>query len=368
MDIYGIFEYVTLLLAALIIAGALAVPIINVLYRLKVVRKIEVDFSTLIESRKEKFGTPIMGGLIIIIPVLFTNLLLNFNEETSIPLLIFLAAALLGGLDDLLNIFGKSKRKKRSWKRIVTLIKVHKQFFVRLRYLLFFPWYLYKSFVNTFESNPGKGLLANEKLTVQIIIGVILGVWIYGKFAGALWIPFFGTFNIGWLIVPFVIFTLLAMINSVNISDGMDGLAAGMLLAAFAGFFIIAVDQGRPDLAFLISTVVGALFAYLYFNIPPARIQFGDIGSYSMGAMLAAVAFALNVPLLLLIMGAPFVVEVSSSIIQAIARRIFGRRLLEMAPLHHHFEMLGWSEEKVVMRAWLLSCIATIMGLWVYFY
>ena len=159
----------------------------------------------------------------------------------------------------------------------------------------------------------------------------------------------------------------------------MDGLAAGMLLPSFTALFIIAFYQevyfklenginiDITPFSLLTVSVIGSLITYLYFNIPPARFQMGDVGSLALGALLATIAFALRVPMLLLIIGAPFVAEVSSSLIQAISRRVLGRRIFKMAPLHHHFEMIGWSEEKVTMRAWLLSAVCAVLGLLVYF-
>ncbi|MEI7578785.1 MAG: phospho-N-acetylmuramoyl-pentapeptide-transferase [bacterium] len=362
-----IFDMISMILISFLLAASIAVPIINLLYRLNILRHIKVDFSTIIEKRKIKIGTPIMGGLIIIFPVILINHLTNFNIDTKIPLLIFFTATFLGGLDDLLNIFGK-KRKRKSLSRIILLIKVHKNPLVRIKYLLLLPWYLYSNVINAFESNPGSGLFGSERLFIQIILGFLLGMWTYFRTGGELWIPFIGTINIGLWIIPFAEIALLGMTNAVNFSDGLDGLSSGMLLSAFLGFSIVAYLTGFFEISLLTSTVIGGLVAYLYFNIPPARVQMGDTGSFGLGALLAVVAFAINKPILLLIIGLPFVIEISSTIIQSLARRVLGRRIFKMAPLHHHLEMLGWSEEKVVMRFWILSSVCMIIGLWIAFF
>jgi len=358
------FIYLSYIVSTIALALILAVPVITMLYKLKIVRFATSDFSTIIEDRKDKVGTPIMGGLIFIIPVIIINYLFNFNYYTAIPLLIFTVSAGLGGLDDILNIYGK-KRKKRKFSRILKLIKVHKSILFRIKHILLLPWHLYSNFVNAFESNPGKGLLGSEKFIVQIILGIVLGIWLYLQDGGLLWFPFIGDIHIGYFIVPFSIFAILGMTNAVNFSDGMDGLAAGMLLMTVVGLVIMSLSLGTKELGFLSSTLAGGLITYLYFNIPPARVQMGDVGSFAMGSMITVIALAMNRAMILPLIGFPFVVEVSSTIIQSIGRRLLGRRIFKMAPLHHHFEMLGWSEEKVVMRFWIFSIISVVIGLWV---
>jgi len=357
-------NYFSYILLSVIASIAVAPMVIKFLYRFKITRNIEVDFSTIIESRKDKLGTPIMGGLIVIFPVILLNMLFNLSNSTLVLVLIFFLTAVIGGFDDILNIYGK-KRRNRSVKRIIKLIKVHKYMLVRIKYFILLPWYIYKSFINMFESNPGKGLMGHEKFFLQILVGGILGTWIYIKYGGFLWLPFVSGIDLGILIIPFVIFSLLGMTNAVNFTDGLDGLSSGLLLIAFLGFTMLSGITMVEEVGILTSTVVGALITYMYFNIPPARVQFGDVGSFSLGALLTAVAFALQRSMLLPIIGFPFVVEVVSTIIQSVSRRIFGRRIFRMAPIHHHFEMKGWSEEKVVMRFWLFGILCVFIGLWV---
>jgi phospho-N-acetylmuramoyl-pentapeptide-transferase len=360
------YNLVTFMLISTIFAGIVAVPIINILYYFKVTRKIEVDFSTLIEDRKTKYGTPIMGGLIFILTILLVNYIFNFNIFTRIPLNILVISALLGAVDDLLNIFG-NPRKFRNLDRTLKLIKVHRSIWVRLLHIIMLPWTLYVTIGHMFESNPGTGLRAHEKLLVQAIIGFVLGLWVFNLFGGFLWIPLLGTFNIGYFIIPFAMFTFVAMVNAVNITDGMDGLAAGIVLIDLMGFMMIAYITSLYSTAFLAISAAGALTTYLYFNISPARVQMGDTGSFALGALLTVIAFSVGKPVLLLFIGLPFILEIGSTVIQSISRRLFGRRIFQMAPLHHHFEMIGWREDKVVIRFWLFAVACSLIGLWVSF-
>jgi phospho-N-acetylmuramoyl-pentapeptide-transferase len=367
----------SLLINSIIISLIISFPIISILYRYKITRRDDSDFSNLIEKRKLKVGTPIMGGLIVVITIVILNLLHSRDVNNSlsgsvkIPLIIFLISAGLGALDDVLNIYGK-ERKVRRIGRVLMLIKVHKSTFKRVIYALLLPWLLYKRFFYLLGSNPGKGIQAHEKILIQSLCGLILAYWlIWGtgwNMATEVWLPFFKYVDIGiWLMIPFVVLAVLVTTNAVNLTDGMDGLAAGLLISAFGAFGIIAYQQTDATVLMLCVTAVGSLITYLYFNIPPARFQMGDVGSLALGTLLVTIAFALRVPFLLLIIGLPFLLEFASSFIQAIARRFLGRRIFKMAPLHHHLELIGWSEEKVVMRAWIFGILCSIIGLWVYF-
>jgi phospho-N-acetylmuramoyl-pentapeptide-transferase len=291
----------------------------------------------------------------------------NLNQYTTIILLSFAAMAMLGAIDDILNIYGKP-RKFRTFERTLKLVRIHRVIWKRVAYFFTLPWVAYQSAIHVFESNPGSGLRAHEKVLVQTFVGLIFGYWIY-KFMGSMfWLPFVGSIDIGWLIIPFAAFTFVSTTNAVNISDGLDGLSSGMMAIALSGFMVIAFLIGKFEMTLLIATVVGALVTYLYFNIPPARIQLGDTGAFALGAFLAMAGFGIGKPLLIPVIGFLFVVEVGSTILQSFSRRIFGRRILQMAPLHHHFEMIGWKEEKVVMRFWIATIICTIIGLWLSFF
>ncbi len=352
----------------------IAFPIIALLYKFNITRRMTVDFTTLIEKRNLKIGVPIMGGLIVIVTVLFVNIVLNpyrDNKGMILMLSIFVISALLGGFDDVLNIYGK-ERKQRSLSRTLTLIKVHKSFRKRIILIITFPWEVYKRFFFILGSNPGKGIQAHEKILVQSIAGLLLGVGLFSYASrtnpGELWIPILNSsIDIGILIIPFAWITVLLMTNAVNLADGMDGLSASELFASFLGFLIIAILKEDLRSAFLIASVIGSLVTYLYFNIPPARFQMGDVGSLSLGALLAAIGFMVGEPLMLLVISFPFVVTLASSVMQGLGRRLLGRRIFRMAPIHYHFQMSKeWSEEKVVMRFALFSLACAIFGIWVF--
>jgi len=310
-----------------------------------------------------------MGGLIIFGSVIILNLLFNLNGSTKVPLLVFSISALLGAIDDILNIYGTA-RKIKPLNRINKLIKVHANKLVRIWYVLTYPWQLYKLFFHMLGSNPGKGLHPHEKILINSVAGIAVFLWTYylahWPDPSNLYFPLGIRIDIGILIFPFVVLTVLVVTNAVNLTDGLDGLSAGLLLPAFLAFMCIALLKQDPSMAIICATAIGGLMAYLYFNIPPARIQMGDIGSLSLGTLLAVVALELRVPFLLLIIGFPFIIEFMSSLIQGVARRMIGRRVLLMAPLHHHFELLGWKEEKVVMRFWLLGFFCAFLGIWLY--
>jgi len=341
----------------------------------KITRRMTVDFTTLIEKRNLKIGVPIMGGLIIIITVTILNLLFNpfrFNNGMYLMLFIFILSALLGGFDDVLNIYGKDRSKPRSISMTLKLIRVHKSLKKRIWLVITFPWEVYKNFFYILGSNPGKGIQAHEKIIVQSIAGLLLGISLYSFSSrimpGLIWIPIINiTVNIGIFIIPFAWLTVLLMTNAVNLADGMDGLAANQLIFSFFGFLVIAIVKQDIRIIFLTATIIGALITYLYFNIPPARFQMGDVGSLALGTLLAAVAFILGEPLILLIIALPFAITLISVVIQGLGRRILGRRVFAMAPIHYHFQMrYGWSEEKVVMRFTLLSMVCMLVGLWIY--
>jgi len=375
-----IFSSVTALLG--LACSALIAPLlIKFLYKKKIVRHHEVDFSAIISGRDHKSGTPIMGGLLIIFAILmgvvifyiyelFLRDILAIQVEfiPNIMDLLFVGIstglmATLGGLDDLLNIFGV-KRTLRTVEKQLRLAKIHRNILKRLYYWLTLPITAYKNIWYALGSYPGKGIHAGEKTIVQLIAGLILGVYVFMKSVGSfIWIPVLGQVNLGWLVILFIALVILSMSNAVNISDGMDGLAAGSMIPGFFVFIILAIVEHNVTVLLLDSLSLGALLTYLYFNVKPARIEMGDVGSLFLGTLFAAQAILLNKVILLPIVGFVFVAEVGSSAIQGVYRRLTGRRLFKMAPLHYHFQILGWSEEKVVMRFWIVSFVCALVGL-----
>lgn len=356
---------ISYILISFLVSMLWAPLLISFLFKFGILRSDKEDFSSVVGERYLKAGTPIMGGLLIIVTTVLLTLFLNFNEYTLIPILLFLLAAIVGGLDDILNIKGK-KRTVKTVSKQLKLAKVHKDPIQRLKNLITLPWSVYMNIWYALGSYPGSGIHAGEKIIAELVIGGIGAYWIYSVLGmSTIWIPGLGVIDLLWLMPIFVIFTIISMTNAVNISDGMDGLSSGMLIPIYLLFCIIAVMDGNTAVAILTATVTGSLVAYLYFNIKPARFQMGDVGTLALGTLLGVIAFQLDKVALLPIAGFMFMIEIGSSLVQGIYRKVFGRRLLKMAPLHLHFQIKGWSEEKVVMRFWLFSWVAALFGLWI---
>jgi phospho-N-acetylmuramoyl-pentapeptide-transferase len=195
------------------------------------------------------------------------------------------------------------------------------------------------------------------------VMGRVLGWFFYSRLgATSIDIPFLGVLVLGWGIVPLFAFAVVATSNAVNISDGLDGLAGGLLSVSYLAFGIIALFQTQFFLAGFCFTVVGALLSYLWFNIYPARFFMGDVGSFALGTSLGVVAMLTNTLFLLPIIGMVFVAEAGSSLIQIISKKLFHKRVFVSAPIHQHLEASGWPETKVTMRFWIISVVAAFMG------
>jgi phospho-N-acetylmuramoyl-pentapeptide-transferase len=200
---------------------------------------------------------------------------------------------------------------------------------------------------------------------------VIAGIgawWFYYKLGfDFLHIPFYGDITLGWLFIPFFLLVTIGTSFAVNQTDGLDGLAGGVLLIAFICFALISFMLGKDNLAALLGVVSGSLLAFLWFNVHPARFFMGDTGSMGLGTLLAIVAFLTNSVLLLPLIGLVFVIEAGSYFIQLFWKVVFKKKFFLSAPIHHHLEALGWPEAKVTMRFWILSSIAGIMAIIIFF-
>ncbi|MBI4262096.1 phospho-N-acetylmuramoyl-pentapeptide-transferase [Candidatus Uhrbacteria bacterium] len=276
-----------------------------------------------------KAGTPTMGGVLVWGTTLVLTLLVAFlapqfsflsRKETLLPLGVLIASAFVGLVDDLFNV----------WRM----------------------------------GSHGGGLRMRHRLLLYSLIAAVGAWWFYVKLEwDFLHIPFVGDVTVGAWYIPIFIFIIVATSFSVNEIDGLDGLAGGTLLTAYGAFGAIAFVQGRYDLAALISVIIGALLAFLWFNIKPARFFMGDTGSMSLGVTLGVIAMLTNAALLLPIIGILFVVESLSVIIQITSKRLFHRKVFRSAPIHHHLEAIGWPEEKIVMRFWVIAAVSAIAGL-----
>ncbi len=361
-----------LIILSIVISFAIAPFVINVLYKKRVVRQIDNDFATILPEARKKHGTPIMGGLIFIVSYCVLLLVLYITSRRLYWDTIFfvtgafLVTAIWGGIDDLLVIFGKA-RKVMPLKKHIRIAKIHKYKWKRVLYWLGTPISAYKNLWYALGSYPGNGLHAGEKVLIQLILFSGVSFWIYSVMGvDSIWYPG-GSLYLGWLIVPLFTFLLGFFANGVNITDGMDGLAAGVTLPAVLAASVLAVSLGNEEVLVMSSILAGGLITYLYFNIKPARVQMGDVGALALGVIIFLFYALLDRVFILPIVMSVVVLEILSSVLQGFYRRIAGRRLFKMAPLHYHFEVIGWSEEKIVMRFWLWSAIAVIVGLWVAF-
>ncbi len=345
------------------------------LYRFHVIKTPKTELAT-VGSHAYKSSTPIMGGLLIVITVAVITYFFNWSRSfTFVPVGVMLISAALGAIDDLLNVYG-SERHSRKLGHVINLIRVHKEWRMRLWYIVTFPWTMFKRLSVWFGSRTNRGVFVHEKLTLQFIAGALTAWWIYTKLGPAwhfIYLPFqdqtiFGwtisPINVGWFIVPIIIFIVMFTANAVNIADGMDGLAGGMLIITFSALTLLSWINGFGEIAILNATTVGAVAAYTYFNIKPARFIMGDVGSLSLGALLAVNAMAIGEITTLFFLGFMFYIEALTVVIQVASRYTLGRKIFKMAPLHHHFELKGWSEEKTVMRFWVVHFMFVVFGFW----
>lgn len=362
-DLTRIFGFALLSCVAAFIWSPL---LIKILYYLQIFKGQKKELEN-ISSQRGKDKTPVMGGLLIIITVAVITFYFNWSRSyTWVPIGVMLLSSMLGAIDDLLNIFG-AERRSRKLKQILTLIKVHKDFKMRLWYVVTLPWSIFKRTSVWIGSNSSKGIHVHEKLLLQFAAGAITAWWVYDKLGTAwhyIYLPFNYDIYAGWLIIPFIILIVMFTANAVNIADGMDGLAGGMLISSFSALMILSWINGYGEVAVLNATVVGALVTYTYFNIKPARIMMGDVGSLGLGALFAVNTIAIGEVGSIFFLGFVFYIEALSVIVQIGGKYILGRRIFQMAPLHHHFEIKGWSEEKTIMRFWIIHFIFVIFGVW----
>jgi len=322
--------------------------LIKILYKYDITRRAEYDATLAMGARKSKRGVPVMGGLLIIVTVVAVTMAFNWVRSfTWVPIGVMLLSAALGGVDDILNIYGK-KRRNRNVGHTLRLIRVHRNWGTRLWLAATLPWTIFKRTSLWLGSHPGKGIHVHEKILLQAIAGGFTAWWIYFKLAEhwrEIWIPFDGFVNIGIWMVPLIVLLFFLTANAVNVADGMDGLAGGALSITFAALTLLAWILGFQEIALLNATTMGAVLTYTYFNVKPARFQMGDVGSLGLGALLAINTIVMQKLVLLPLFGFIFYVELLSVIIQVLGRTFLGKRIFQMAPLHHHFELRGWSEE-----------------------
>lgn len=253
-----------------------------------------------------KSGTPTMGGIIFITGIAVVALLWARESKVITLLLTSLAFGLIGFIDDYIKVVLKRNL----------------------------------------------GLTAAQKFTAQTVAAVIFVVYLYraGFIDDELYIPFFSAMLKleWWLYIPFVVFVMLGTVNSVNLTDGLDGLAAGITVVVSVFFTLVAYGMQDYGTAAFAASVTGGCIGFLLFNAYPARVFMGDTGSLFLGGAISAIAIALKLPLILIIVGGVYLIETLSVIIQVVSFKLTGKRVFKMSPIHHHFEMVGWKETKVV--------------------
>jgi phospho-N-acetylmuramoyl-pentapeptide-transferase len=281
--------------------------------KLKIVNKLH--------AKKIARNIPTMAGVIGVVSVIIITWFFNLNRaETWLPLGGLAGGAAIGLIDDILNVWGSNRKDA--------------------------------------------GLRAPVKFAMIITVGLVLGWFFHTKLGfTSVMIPFVGDVDIKWAMIPLFMFAVVATSNAVNISDGLDGLAGGLLAAAYGSFGVIAVIQGQYHLATFCFTVIGALLAYIWFNVYPARFFMGDIGSFAWGTSLGVIAMLTNSLLLLPVVGLIFVIEAGSSAIQIFSKKFFGKKVFVAAPFHHHLEAKGWEETKITMRFWVIAVALAFVGI-----
>lgn len=271
-----------------------------------------------------KKGTPTMGGLLIWMTVAAVTVIFNLTRsQTWLPVFVLVSSGILGFIDDLLNIRG-----------IVRGLSTRLKFFFQFLIAGLGAWWFYYKL---------------EFSEIRVPAGELLGL------------P--QSLDIGWLYIPLFVLTVVFITNAVNITDGLDGLAGGTLAASYGAILGIALVQDQIGIAAFAGTVIGALLAFLWFNIFPARFFMGDTGAFALGATLAVLAFLTNSVLILPIIALVFVLEALSSLLQFASKQFFGRKIFLIAPLHHHFEAKGWPETKVTMRFWVIGAVMASIGM-----
>lgn len=341
-------QVLSLVILSFFVISILLVPFINLLYRIKFQRQ-KQKTRDLFEARTpifdklhaHKVGTPVGGGALVIFVVtglylLAINLVPSlgvertaiypYKKEIQILLFTFLSFGVLGAYDDLRKTFGL--KRANFWG-------------MRFRYKFLIQWIL--------------ALIIAWFLYMQLGIDIVN-------------IRFFDIIHLDWLYIPFAAFVIVSFANAVNISDGLDGLASGLLIIALIGFLIMSRSILDTTLSTFLGLWIGSLIAFLYFNIWPARIWLGDVGALSFGATLAVCGLLLGKSFALPIIGGVFVVEVTTSLLQLLSKKFRKKKLFEVAPAHLWLQYKGWEEPKIVFRFWLAQIMLVIIGLWLSFF
>ena len=311
-------------LASFLIAIAWTPILTNFLYRNKIGKTIREskDAPIYASLHAKKNGTPTMGGLLIWITAAVLTVVFNLSRvATWLPLFCLVMTGVVGAIDDLMNVRGQGEK--------------------------------------------GGGLSLRQKFPLYAIIAAIGAWWFYYKLDwSSIHIPAIGDFNIGIWYLPLFVVVLVWMAFASNETDGLDGLAGGIFAMSYGTYAIIALIEGKSGLAVFCATIMGALLAFLWFNIPPARFFMGDTGSMALGMTLGVIAFLTNTVAILPLITLVFTLEGLSFIVQFLSKKLRkGKKVFLSSPIHHHFEAIGWPEYKITMRFWVLGAVSAAAGL-----
>ena len=297
-------------------------------FKYKVWKKIRTDAMTgekapvyyKLHAAKHKRNIPTMAGIVGVVAVTITMLTLNWSRsQTYLPVFGLVAAGGVGLLDDFINIRGNSGIA---------------------------------------------GIRGSLKMALILAVALTGALYFFFRLGySQIHVPAVGNFEIGWLYIPLFVIVVVSTANAVNIADGLDGLAGGLLSTCFGAYSVIAFAQGNYGIAGFCLAMVGAVLAYTWFNIFPARFFMGDTGSFAFGTALGVVAMLTNSVFILPVIAAVFVIEAGSSLVQIFSKRVFKRKIFLSAPLHHHLEAIGWPETKVTMRLWVIGAVSAVLGM-----
>jgi phospho-N-acetylmuramoyl-pentapeptide-transferase len=316
----SLIQIVVALLLAFVGMIILAPIYINLVQRLGFGKQIRAEGP---EAHYGKAGTPTMGGMLVVGVVLFLAMALRIEDAATLtPLLTLAGVGILGAIDDFVNV------------------------------------------------RTGVGMRGRWKLVWQSAVAVLAGYYIWRHFdLSGLNIPLVGQFAVADpLLIAFIAFVIVGTSNAVNLTDGLDGLAGGVLIFSFVAYLLVSLvavpdlKNAQPNLAIFCALVIGALAGFLWFNVHPAQIFMGDSGALGLGATLAVVATVNGQLPLLALVGIVFFAVIMSVVLQVLSFRLYGRRIFRIAPLHHHFELIGWAEEKITVRFWIVAALAGLLG------
>ncbi len=332
-----------LVILSFLVTSLVIVPFIDLLYYLRhrFLRRVDSEQASLIVSAHDRsdtpihdklmkadFGTPHGGGIVIIpIVVIISGLVMllrtnQFSWELGVLVLSMISFGLLGSVDDIGHITQTSAGKF-------------------------------------------KGLSGKKILPIQVLLGLIVALVLYFPLGfNNIYIPVVGNIVLGWIYIPLAVFSIVAFANAVNISDGLDGLSTGLLTICLVAFLVLAHSVFDLTLSVFVGVWLGAVIAYLYFNVYPARVYLGDAGSFGFGATLAVIGLLTGKIIALGFIGGVYVVILMTSLIQILSKRFLHRKAFPLAPLHMYFKYIGWPEPKIVSRFWLAGAMFAMFGLW----